>query len=125
MRANDTNFRSSLQQRNIFIHREEPSAELMRRANQIISPRRASLEMDDGTVQKLKETSRKIHAQPEEGIIIHLAPYLIPTLDNLCCRQLDMNLNQIWSCAVPIPVDTTILKIALLLPKQKPDFAFG
>jgi hypothetical protein len=47
----DSDYRQSLRYRNIYIERQDPSVELVRRATRIISRLRVSPEMDDATIQ--------------------------------------------------------------------------
>jgi hypothetical protein len=54
----DSDYRESLRYRNIYINRNDPPVELMRRAERIISRPRASPEMDDPTAQELRGTER-------------------------------------------------------------------
>lgn len=123
--VHDSDYHQSLSYRNIYIDREDPPAELMRRANRIISRQRASPEMDDATVQKLKERSRRIRNEAEDVIVKQLAPHLIPAMDEVPDRRLEMNSDQPWINSVPIPLDPSILTNPLPLPKPKPDLAFG
>jgi hypothetical protein len=93
--VHDADYHQSLRYRNIYIEREDPPAELMRRAQRITSRSRASPEMDDATIQKLKDKSRRLRNEAEDVIIKQLAPHIIPAMDE-------------------IP-----------LPKPRPDLAFG
>ena len=109
-----------------YIDRENPPPEFMRRANIILSRQRASLEMDNTIVQKLKERSRRIRNQTEDVIVKQLAPYLIPAMDEVPDCRLEMNSDPPWANSVPVPVplDPDILTNPLPSPKPKPDLIF-
>jgi hypothetical protein len=123
--VHDTDFHQSLRYRNIFIERENPSPELMRRAQKITSRSRASPEMDDATIQKLKDKSRMLRNEAEEEIIQQLAPRIIPAMDELPDQRLARNADQPWFNSVPVPLNANVLTTPLPLPKPKPDLAFG
>ncbi|KAK5333285.1 hypothetical protein LTR43_012667, partial [Exophiala xenobiotica] len=123
--VHDTDYHQSLRYRNIFIERENPPPELMRRAHRITSRSRTSPEMDDATIQKLKEKSRMLRNEAEEEIIQQLAPRIIPAMDEIPDQRLTRNANQLWYNSVPVPLDTDVLTTPLPLPKPKPDLTFG
>ena len=123
--VHDSNYRHSLQYRNIYIERENAPTELMRRAHKIISRPRASPELDDAAIQELKDKSRRLQEDAEEEIAQQLAPEIIPAMKRLPDPNLARNAHQQWSNSVPIPLDRSILTNPLPLPKPKPDLAFG
>ncbi|KIW84475.1 hypothetical protein Z517_03725 [Fonsecaea pedrosoi CBS 271.37] len=107
--VHDTEYRQSLRYRNIYIERENPPPELMRRAQRIISRSRVSPEIDDATIEELKRTSRRLQDDTEDMII----------------KQLEVNADQLWCNAVPVSLNANVLTTPLPLPKPKPDLAFG
>lgn len=123
----DANYRDSLAYRHIYINREDPPVELMRRAHKIISRPRTSPEIDDQTAQQLIKTSRRIKNDSEEVIVQQLAPDIIPAMKLVPDQRLTSNANQLWSDSVPVPLDPDVLTTPLPLPKPKPkpDLAFG
>ena len=123
--VSDTDYRNSLRYRNIYIERENPPMELVRRATRIISRPRASPEMDDATIQKLREKSRKLQNEAEEEIIQQLGPHIIPAMDEIPDQRLARNADQLWFNTVPVPLDPSILTNPLPLPRPKPDLTFG
>lgn len=123
--VHDADYHGSLHKRNIFIEREDPLPELMRRAHGIISRPRASPEMDDAEVRKLKEKSRRYRNDAEDTIVQQMAPILIPAINEVPDRKLEMNANQPWSYSVPVPLDQDVLTVPLPLPRPMPDLAFG
>ena len=123
--VSDTDYRNSLGHRNIYIERQNPPTELIRHATRIISRRRASPEMDDAAIQKLREESRKLQTEPEDVIIRQLAPDIIPAMKEVPDQRLAMNSDQPWCNSVPVPLDQDMLTNPLPLPKPKPDLAFG
>jgi len=123
--VHDTDYHQSLRYRNIYIEREDPPLELVRRADRIISRSRTSPELDDATIQKLKEKSRKLRNEAEDVIIKQLAPHLIPAMDEIPDQRLEMNADQSWFNSIPVPLDSDVLTNPLPLPRPKPDLAFG
>ena len=122
--VHDTDYRDSLSYRNIYIECDHPPPELMRRAHRITSRSRTSPEIDDATIQKLKDKSRKLQNEAEEEIIQQLAPRIIPAMDELPDQRLARNADQLWFNSIPIPLKPSILTNPLPLPKPKPDLAF-
>jgi hypothetical protein len=124
--ASDTDYRkNSLRYRNIYIEREDPPMELVRRATRIISRRRASPEIDDAVIQKLRDKSRKLQDEGEEEIIQQLAPDIIPAMKEIPDQRLAQSIHKQWSNSVPIPLNPSVLISPLPLPKPKPDLVFG
>ncbi|KAK5243383.1 hypothetical protein LTS06_010849 [Exophiala xenobiotica] len=123
--VHDTDYRQSLRYRNIYVNREDPPPELMRRAKRIISRSRTSPEMDDKAAQQLIRTSRRVEEEGEEVIVQQLAPDIIPAMKMLPDKRLASNANQLWYNSVPVPLDTDVLTTPLPLPKPKPDLTFG
>ena len=123
--VHDIDYHRSLGYRNIYIEHEEPSVELMRRAQRTISRPRLSPEMDDATAKKLKEKSRKLRNESKDVIVKQLASHIIPAMDDIPDQRLAMNSDQMWSNSIPLPLDPSILTNPLPLPRPKPDLAFG
>jgi hypothetical protein len=123
--VHDTDYGISLRYRNIYIERKDPPTELVRRATRIISRPRASPEMDDATVQKLRDKSRKLRNEAENEIAQQLARHIIPAMDEIPDQRLARNADQLWFNSVPVPLDPSILTNPLPLPRPKPDLAFG
>ena len=123
--VHDTDYRQSLRYRNIYIEREDPPVELMRRAQRIISCPRASPEMDDATAKKLRNKARRLQDEAEEEIVQQLAPHIIPAMDEIPDQRLASNADQAWFNSVPVPLDSSILTNPLPLPRPKPVLAFG
>src|SRR5256885_960825 len=86
-----TDYRQSLRYRNIYIERENPPAELMRRAHRIISRSRTSPEMDDAAIQELKDTSRGLQDEAGEEIVQQLAPQINPSMKKIPDQRLARN----------------------------------
>ncbi|KAL9605051.1 MAG: hypothetical protein Q9179_001647 [Wetmoreana sp. 5 TL-2023] len=123
--VHDTDYHQSMRYRNIFIEREDPPVEMMRRAQRIILRPRASPEMDDAAVKELKNKARRLRNEAEDVIAKQLAPHLIPAIDEVPDSRLTMNSDQQWSNFVPVPLDPDVLTNPLPLPKPKPDLTFG
>lgn len=121
----DTDYRKSLRYRNIFINRVDPPAELIERANRIILRPRTSPEMDDATVQKLRDKSRRLENEGEQDIVQKLALHIIPAMAEVPDSRLARSAGQPWFNSVPIPLEPSILINPLPLPMPKPDLAFG
>ena len=50
--------------------------------------------MDDATVQKLRDKSRKLENEGEEDIVQQLGPYIIPAMDEVSDPRLTRNADQ-------------------------------
>jgi hypothetical protein len=90
----DSDYHQSLRYRNIYIERDDPPVELMRRATRIISRPRASPEMDDATAQDLRHTARRLRNEAEEELVQQLAPDIIPAMNRLPDQRLARNADQ-------------------------------
>ncbi|KAG9781963.1 hypothetical protein KCU88_g3342, partial [Aureobasidium melanogenum] len=123
--VHDTDYRESLRFRNIFIEREDPPPELMRRAHRIISRPRASPELDDAVVQEVRNRSRKLQHEAEDVIKQQIAAPLIPAMAKVPDERLTMHTDQLWYNSVPVPLARSMVSNLLPLPKPKPDLAFG
>ena len=121
----DIDYRDSLRYRNIYIEREDPHLELMRRAKRIISRSRASPEMDDITAKELKNTARRLQNEGEEDIIQQLAPHIVPAMMKVPDSRLARSADQRWFNHIPVPLKPSILTDPLPLPQPKPNLAFG
>jgi hypothetical protein len=93
----------------------------------MVSRQRASPEIDDAVIQRLKEKSGRRRNEAEDAIVKQLALHLIPAMNELelSDRRLEMNFDQQLSNSVPFPLDPDVLTNPLPLPKPKPDLAFG
>lgn len=78
--VHDSDYRQSLRYRNIFIEREKPPPELVRRALRITSRSRTSPELDDAVIEELKDASRELQNKAEEELVLQLAPQIIPAI---------------------------------------------
>jgi hypothetical protein len=123
--VHDTDYRQSLRYRNIFIERENPPPELIRKAQRIVSRSRTSPEMDDAAIEEVKQTSRRLQDEAEDKIIKQLVPDIIPSMKKIPDQRLEMNADQPWFNSVPVPLNSNVLTTPLPLPKPKPDLAFG
>ena len=123
--VHDTDYRNSLRYRNIYINHNDPSMELVRRATRIISRQRASPEIDDLTVQELRNTARRLENEAEDVIIQQLAPGIIPGMKKVPDLKLASNADQPWFNSVPASLNSNVLTNPLPLPRPKPDLAFG
>ncbi|KAL2402322.1 hypothetical protein ABEF95_013366 [Exophiala dermatitidis] len=123
--VHDTDYRESLRFRNIFIEREDPPPELMRRAHRILSRCRPSPELDDAIVQEVRNRSRKLQHEAEDVIKQQIAAPLIPAMAKIPDERLTMHTDQLWYNSVPVPLARSMVSNLLPLPKPKPDLAFG
>lgn len=123
--VHDADYRQSLRYRNIYIERENPPSELIRRAQRIISRSRTSPELDDDIIDELKRASRRLQDDAEDKIIKQLVPDIIPAMKKIPDQRLEMNADQSWFNSVPVPLDPDVLTTPLPLPKPKPDLIFG
>ena len=123
--VHDLNYRDSLRYRNIYIQRQKPPVELIRRVVRIISRSRASSETDDFTAQELTDTARRLQDEGEEKIVQQLAPHIIPAMTKIPDQRLAGSADQQWSNFVPVPLDPDVLINLPSLPKPKPDLSFG
>ena len=123
--VHDTDYHQSLRYRNIFIEREDPPPELMRRAQRLTSRSRTSPELDDAMVAKVKEKARHLRNEAEDKIIKQLAPHIIPAMAEIPDERLEMSSDQRWFNCVPVPLDPDVLTNPLPLPQPRPDLAFG
>jgi hypothetical protein len=124
--ASDADYRkNSLRYRNIYIEREDPPMELIRRATRIISRRRVSPEIDDAIIQQLRDKSRKLQDEGKEEIIQQLVPDIIPAIKEIPDQRLAQSADKLWSNSVPISLNPSVLISPLPLPKPKPDLVFG
>lgn len=121
----DVDYHKSLGHRNIYVEQQSPSEGLMLRAREIVTRARSSPELDDEAVTKVRELSRKLRHDGEEVIVRQLVPHLIPAIQALPDRRLEMNAGQPWSNAVPVPLDPDVLVTPPPLSKPKPDIVIG
>ena len=70
----DLDYRQSLRYRNIYIEREKPPPELVRRAQRLTSRSRTSPDLDDAVVKEPKDASRELQNETEEELVQQLAP---------------------------------------------------
>lgn len=110
--------------RNIYVQRNDPPVELMRRAESIISHSRASPEMDDATAQTLRSKSRELENANEAGLVQQLARDVIPAMGELPDRRLAQNAER-WFDHVPIPLDPRMLAKPPRLPRPNTTLTIG
>ena len=123
--VHDPDYHQSLAYRNIYIDREDPPVEIMRRAQRIISRPRRSPEIDDATVKKLSNKSCRLQNESEDIIVKQFARHIIPAMDEIPDQRLGMNSDQVWASSISIPLDPSNLTNPLPLSRPKPDLAFG
>ncbi|KAF3759965.1 hypothetical protein M406DRAFT_75339 [Cryphonectria parasitica EP155] len=125
----DPDYELSLADRNIYIQREHPPSELMRRARNIISHPRQSPPIDDDAIAEIRENIRNNRNKGEEEVKIHIAASVIPGFNKALDEKLERSHGQLWYKSVPIPLDPDAVlgpaPVPLPLPKPKPDLAFG
>ena len=123
--VHDTDYRQTLQLYNIYVKGKKAPPELVEQAMEIIS-RKQKTEIDDATMDRLRETVQELVYASEEEVKNSLAAVIIPGFnDTRINEKLQSALNQLWTKTVPIPLDRKALKQPLPLPKPKPDIAFG
>lgn len=81
--------------------------------------------MDDATVRKLRDKSRRLENEGEQDIVQKLALHIIPAMAEVPDSRLARSAGQPWFNYVPIPLEPSILIKPLPLPMPKPDLAFG
>ncbi|TAQ83324.1 hypothetical protein B7494_g8352 [Chlorociboria aeruginascens] len=127
----DPDYRSSLANHNIYIEKEHPPSELMRRAQNIISHPRQSPPIDDDVIAGIRENIRNNMDKGEEAVKLHIAASIIPGFSTVPNAKLQQSHGQLWYKSVPIPLDPdfalgpALVPLPLPLPKPKPDLAFG
>lgn len=117
----DVKYRGSLSYRSIYIGCRDPPIELMRRATEIISHPRALLELDDATVQELRDTLRRMENEAETTISNHITDAVGKIPD----QRLASVVGRLWSDSVPVPLRQDFFTAQVPLPRPKPDLAFG
>ena len=120
-------FRTVVDDYNIYICEENPTAPLLKQAKKIISEPHQSSEMDDATVLSLKTNLKRVAAQGEDALIGVLANKLFPAIESIPDPEIEGRRNERWDNAIvislpPGPASSTILPP---LPKPKPDLVFG
>ena len=123
--VHDIDYRATLEKYNIFIREEEPNPELIKRANDVISRRRETPELDDAAVKGLRATMRELQNKGEEDVKDRLGAGIIPGFNTTHHKTLDGASGQLWTKSTPVPLDLNILEAPLPLPKPKPDKAFA
>ena len=121
----DTDYRETLEQYNIYIEEEEPPPGLIQEAKNIIFRSRESPELDDEAVKQLKKIVRDLRNKGEEEVRNKLGANLIPGYKTLSNPKLDVVHGQLWNKAVAIPLNLNVLQKPLPLPKPKPDTTIG
>lgn len=114
-------FRDVLRNYNIFIDIENPSAELVNRAERIIT-KELSSEMDDSLAQELAMKVKKLETQNEASIVLKLDKVLISSKEK-DPQSLAREVNKLRSNAAVIPPGPDEMEMAL--PKPKPNMAYG
>ena len=121
----DSNYRETLEQYHIYVMEEPAPSELLERAEEIITRRRETPELDDAAVRELKSTMRQLQNRGEEDVKNSLGAVIVPDFKALPSNKLDGLSGQLWTKAIPIPLDCSVLAEPLPLLKPKPDKAFG
>ena len=123
--VHDTDYRETLEQYHVYIMDEKPPPELIKQAKNIISRQRETPELDDAAIEELRETMRELQNKGEEEVKNKLGAAVIPGFNIIPNEKLEGVPGQLWTRAVPIPLDRNALAEPLPLPKPKPDIAFG
>ena len=125
--VHDPDYRNLLECRNIYVEKQDPTSGLMDKARNIVFRTRQTPDLDDEAVTALRRTIRKIQNKGEEEVKNQMGPALIPGFNGLPNDKLERSSNQLWTNAVPVPLNTDYLIAPprLPLPKPKPDLAFG
>ncbi|KAF2795088.1 hypothetical protein K505DRAFT_374195 [Melanomma pulvis-pyrius CBS 109.77] len=124
----DIQYREFLQRYNIYIMRKEPDPKFMEQANNIVSRRRDTPELDDAAVGQLRATMRALQDGTESEIRAGLGAYIIPGYNILPDEKLRKAFDQIWTGSIPVPLNVNITNdpaVVVPLPKPKPDMTFG
>lgn len=123
--ATHNNYRAFLGFRNIHIQKVDPPAELMQRAQEIISRPRKSREMNEKTFKKLMKTRDDLQDENETVLINRMAPSIIPGYNQAVDSRLAFKFNQLWFDSVPVPLASQRLSVPLPLSRPRPDLAIG
>ncbi|KAI1148443.1 hypothetical protein F4825DRAFT_454437 [Nemania diffusa] len=125
----DSDYEVSLADRNIYIQKEHPPSELIRRARNIISHPRQSPPIDDDAIAEIRESIRNNRDKGEAEVKIQIAASIIPGFNTFPNAKLQRSHGQLWYKSVPIPLDPDAVlgsaSVPLPLPNPKPDLAFG
>ena len=117
----DVNYRTSLCFRNIYIDQNDPPAELMRRATEVISQSRVPLGHDEIMIQMLRNKLRGIENATKGTITLYISFVTFETLD----RRLRSAASQLWFDAVPVPLDPEVFTDQPRLHNQSPTLLSG
>ena len=123
--AYGANYHESLSYRGVYIERQDPPQDLLRRTHEIISRPRSSPEIDEEFARELDRMAQRLYYEAEDVIAKQLGPHILPAIEELPSRKLTMNANQQWFDSVPLPLHHHMLSTPLPLPLPKPDVAFG
>lgn len=119
VRASD--FRDRLGARNIFID-TDASTELVKKAKEITEE--LCPEMHDALAQELAVIAKNLEMKTEQEIVMELGSKLIPAKKE-DDRSLKRMVDRLWSNAVDLPLDPSVVAILPSLPIPKPDLVFG
>ena len=120
-----TDYRETLEQYHVHIMDEEPPPDLIEHAENIISRQRETPEPDDAAIKKLRKTMRELRNKGEEEVKNKLGAVIIPGFNIPPNEKVEGVPRQLWTKAVPIPLDQNTLAKPLPLPRPGPDIAFG
>lgn len=81
--------------------------------------------MDDAAIQELKDQFRALQNGPEEELVRLLAPQIIPSMTKIPDQRLAQGAHHLWYNSIAIPPKPSLLDNLPLLPRPKPDLAFG
>lgn len=123
--VHDVDYRVTLEQYNIFIMEEDPNPKFIKQANDVISRRRETPELDDDAVKGLRATMRQLQNEGEEDVKNKLGAIIIPSFNTAPHEILRGVSGQLWTKSTPVPLDLNVLEAPLPLPKPKPDKAFA
>jgi hypothetical protein len=125
--VNDSDYRESLSNYNIYIECEEPPIKLMQRATEVIDRPRESAKMEDRVAQEVIWRIKMLQTADEDAFNKELAPDIVPTIIQVPQQRLARLSRQLWFRAVAIPLLPDLLNAPslLLLPRPKPDYVFG
>lgn len=123
--SHQANFRHLQEEYNILTERENPPTKVSERALEIISPANSSFEMDDATVEELKDDILKVAHKGEDEFIQKIVPRLIPAMNDFPDENLAAERNRTWDNSVAVPLDPVPLEIPHKLPRPRPDLVFG
>lgn len=104
MKVTNSEFRTALAERNIYIDEEDPSTQLVTQAEKIMSEPHDSSEMDDATVVLLKDALKTVATGSEQALIYGLGTKLFPAMAKAPDRRIAVATNDLWDHAILIAI---------------------